>query len=81
MVARPEAARARPVPRRPVRQITLADGREITVYSVTVEKSYVTVDGAWATTPFYRGSELPASPPPAQEGPDESCRTAGTNTW
>ena len=34
-----------------------------------------------ATKKSDRGSEVPASLPPAQEGPDESCWTAGTNTW
>lgn len=42
------------------RQITLQDGREITVYSATVQASYLDQQsGQWVNTAFFRGAALP----------------------
>lgn len=42
------------------RQIKLQDGREITVYSCTIQASYFdSASGQWVNTPFFRGSALP----------------------
>ena len=42
------------------RQIKLQDGREITVYSCSIQASYFDQQsGQWVNTPFFRGSALP----------------------